>query len=86
MAHEDFVRMLRREVTRGAMRDRQALDLLIQKAHFDARRPEIERRYRNRVVGFVGGRMKVANTVQDVLRYGTRAKLVYFEAIGFDIL
>lgn len=86
MAHEDFVRKLLGEVKRGAMNKRQVLNLLTQKAHFDARRDEIERRYRNRVVGFVSGRMKVANAVQDVLRHARRGQLVYFEAIGFDIL
>jgi hypothetical protein len=85
-SHEEFVHMLQGEVGRGAMKARQALDLLIQKAHFDAQRAEIERDHRNRVVGFVAGRMKVANTVQEILGHGRRGKLVYFEAIGFDIL
>jgi hypothetical protein len=84
--HENFVRKLDSEVARGAMTGQQKIDLLQQKAHFDTKRNVIEHKYKNHVVGFVNGQMKIAETVQEILRHARRGRLVYFEAIGYNIL
>jgi hypothetical protein len=86
MTHEEFISVLAQEVQRHAMTERQMLDLLAQKAHFDALRRLIERQHRNKVVGFVGGKMHVETTLQKLLRHGRRGKLVYFEPVGFSLI
>jgi hypothetical protein len=89
MLHEAFVTMLRRHVKRGRMSEAQLQDLLIQKAHFDAQRPSIERDYRNLVVGFVNGQMHRSGRVHSLMAEARKThpgRLVYFEPIGFKIL
>jgi hypothetical protein len=63
-------------------------DLLQQKGHFDADRGEIEKRYPSRVVGFVAGRLQVAETVQELFQAAQAShpgRMVYFEPIAFAV-
>ncbi|HEY0394720.1 MAG TPA: hypothetical protein VGD01_09520 [Candidatus Elarobacter sp.] len=80
--HEEFLDFLVGEVERGGMNEPQVLDLLIQKAHYDARRRYIEASLAGSYVGFTGGRMYVDDSLAGILERGGPRHLVYFECAG----
>lgn len=83
--HEEFVDFLAGEVDRGGMRTAQVVDLLVQKAHYDANRRAIESKHHGKFVGFTKGRMHVATALDKVLAHGSRGHLVYFERAGMSM-
>lgn len=85
MSHDKFVKYEEEELDRGAINRKQMLDILIQKAHFDADRRTIEKRHRGRFVGFMDGKMYVKPTLQEILSVSKRGRPVYFEPVGFDL-
>jgi len=88
MTHEEFIAWLRVEVNEGRMSVQQMHDLLNQKALFDVYRTDIETQFRNYIVGYIGDTRQESRNIHELLN---RAKtqfpnrMLYFEAIGFDL-
>jgi hypothetical protein len=89
MTDTEFSQWLDDEVAGNRMTPSQRQDLLNQKSFFDRQRFLIGREYRNQIVGFVSGQMRVAQEIHALLnasRTEFPGKMVYFEPIGFHLL
>jgi hypothetical protein len=89
MTDTEFIQWLDDEVAGNRMALSQRHDLFNQKRFFDNQRSMIEREYRNRVVGFVDGQIRVAAEIHALLKASRTdfpGKMIYFEPIGFYLL
>jgi hypothetical protein len=93
MTDEEFRSWLSEEVAADRMTAEQSVDLLAQKALFDARLgpadDPMRKQYDRKIVGFVDGVMLVGEEIHQLLAAAerkSRGRMIYFESIGFDLV